>query len=105
MEVLGIFTNNIVIVLSLIGVLAFLVSVITEVTKNIGFLEQIPTDMQVIFMSIVLCQWLYFTYVSYMGIGIRWFYIVGCLIAAFIVSFVAMYGWDKLTTLYYRFKK
>ena len=105
MEMLNLYTNNVVTVLFLIGALAFLVSVITEVTKDIGFLKWIPTDMQVIFVSIVLCQWLYFTYVSYMGIGVRWFYIVGCLIAAFIVAFVAMYGWDKLTTLYYRFEK
>lgn len=105
MELINVFTNNVVLLLAIIGILAFLVSVITEVTKNLSVLVKIPTDLQVIVLSIMLCEALYLTYVSYMSMTAKWYYIVVCLVAAFIVAFVAMYGWDKLTTLYSRFKK
>lgn len=105
MDLLNLFTNNALLLLAIIGVLAFLVSVITEVTKNIGFLAKIPTDLQVIILSVMLCLMTYFTYASYFKLKIEWYYISACLVAAFIVAFVAMYGWDKLSTLYSRFKK
>jgi hypothetical protein len=104
MELINVFTNNLVLLLAIIGVLAFLVSVITEVTKNIGALAKIPTDLEVVVLSIILCLLTYFTYASYFTIIIQWYYIVGCIIAAFIVAFISMYGWDKFTVLYYRFK-
>lgn len=105
MEIFNVFTSNLILLLTIIGVLAFLVSVITEVTKNIGFLKRIPTDLQVIILSVLLCLFAYFSYTSYYLIKIQWYYIAGCFIAAFIVAFVAMYGWDKLTSLYKRFKE
>ncbi len=105
MEFITYITNNLVLLLTIIGALAFLVSVITEVTKGIGFLARIPTDLQVIILSALLCLVTYFAYASYFSIEIRWYYIAGCIIAAFIVAFVAMYGWEKLSTLYNRFKK
>lgn len=90
---------------AVLGTLAFLVSIITEVTKNIGFLKRIPTDLQVIILSTLVCLVAYFAYTSYFSIEIQWYYITGSIIAAFIVAFVAMYGWEKLTVLYNRFKK
>lgn len=105
MEIFNLFTSNLLLVMTIIGVLAFVVSVITEVTKNIGILSRIPTDAQVIVIAILLCQVAYLGYASYFNLPFRWYYIVGSFIAAFIVAFVAMYGWDKLTTLYSRFKK
>ncbi len=105
MELITFITNNLMILLAIIGVLAFLVSAITEVTKNISLLKKIPTDLQVIVLSTVLCLVAYFAYISYFSIEIQWYYIAGCIIAAFIVAFVAMYGWEKLTVLYNRFKK
>jgi hypothetical protein len=105
MEFFEFITNNLMLLLAILGVLAFLVSVITEVTKNIGFLKRIPTDLQVILLSTLLCLVAYFAYTSYFSIDIQWYFVSGCFIAAFIVAFVAMYGWEKLTVLYNRFKK
>lgn len=105
MEFLTLITNNLVILMTVIGLMAFLVSAITEVTKNIGVLKRIPTDLQVIVLSATLCLVAYFAYTSYFNIEIQWYCVTGCLIAAFIVSFVAMYGWEKLSVLYNRFKK
>ncbi|MDF2844784.1 MAG: hypothetical protein K0R00_3210 [Herbinix sp.] len=105
MNIITFFTNNLMLFLVAIGVLAFLVSTITEVTKNIGFLLRIPTDLQVIVLSTLLCLVAYFAYTSYFTIEVQWYYVAGCIIVAFIVAFVAMYGWEKLTALYNRFKK
>jgi hypothetical protein len=104
-NLINLFVTNFAMLIAIVGILAFLVSVITEVTKNLGFLKRIPTDTQVIFVAILLCQVAYFAYTSYFSVEIQWYYIAGNFIAAFIVAFVAMYGWEKLTKLYDRFKK
>lgn len=104
MEMFNLITNNFTLLLTVMGILVFLVSVITEVTKNIGILKKIPTDLQVIVLSILLCQVAYFTYTSYFKMEIQWYYISGCFVAAFLVAFLAMYGWGKLTILYNRSK-
>ncbi|MGB8455137.1 MAG: hypothetical protein WCD89_22755 [Anaerocolumna sp.] len=96
-------TNNLVTILGVIGMLAFLVSVITEVTKGVGFLKKIPTDIQVIVLSVFLCVFAYFAYATYAGLTVAWYLVIGAVIGAFIVAFVAMYGWDKLNVLYNRF--
>lgn len=101
----SLFTNEFVLLsLMILGGLAFLISVITEVTKNLGFLKRIPTDLQVIVLSILLCQVSYFGYISSFKIQFEWYYCAAAFMASFIVAFVAMYGWEKLTTLYKRFK-
>ena len=105
MEIMGLITNNLFLVLGLIGALAFLVSVITEVTKGIGFLTRIPTDLQVIVLSMMLCLVTYFMYTAYSNLVVYWYYVAASVVASFIVAFVAMYGWDNLTELYSRFKK
>lgn len=105
MEILSLLTNNVMLLLTVIGMLAFTVSVITEVTKDVWIFKKIPTDLQVIVLSIILCQMAYFIYISYTKSQFQWYYCFIAFVAAFIVSFVAMYGWEKLTTLYGRFKK
>ena len=96
--------ENMTTMLLIIGGLAFLVSLITEVTKNIRVLQKIPTDLQVIMLSMALCLLAYLTYVSYMGLVIIWYLLIGSIIVSFIVSFIAMYGWTKFNELWNRFK-
>lgn len=91
--------------LGVIGGLAFLVSAVTEVTKNIGFLKQIPTDMQVIMLSLIAAVVAVLGYVSYQQILLHWYYIAGAIAMGFLVAFVAMYGWQKFTDLMSRFQK
>lgn len=88
----------------IVGILAFVVSVIIEVIKNVSFLKNIPTDLVVIVLSEVLTVLLSLAYMSYHGIAVTWYLVVGSFIAGFFVAFVAMYGWDKITELYSRFK-
>lgn len=88
-----------------VGILAFVISVITEVTKNIGFLAKIPTSLQVIVLSLILTPLAVVAYASYANIALTWYIIVGSVIAGFFVAFICMYGWDKLSEIYNKFKK
>ena len=88
----------------IIGALAFLVSLIVQVIKNVGFLKRVPTDAVVIVLSILLTVLLLIACASYMGLVIPWYYMLAAIIAGFIVAYVAMFGWSKLYALYVRFK-
>ena len=88
----------------IIGALAFLVSLIVQVIKNVGFFKRIPTDAVVIILSILLTMLLLLACTSFMGLAILWYYILAAIIAGFIVAYVAMFGWTKLYALYVRFK-
>ena len=89
----------------LIGVIAFMVSVITQVFKGVGFLKKIPTDGLVFVLSIVLTVCAFVAYMQYMNQIIVWYMYIAAVMIGFLVAFVAMYGWDKLSTLWGRFKK
>lgn len=60
----GQYTQQLALMMAAIAVAAFTVSVITEVTKEIGFLGRIPTAVQVIVLSVILCQLVYWWYVT-----------------------------------------
>ena len=90
--------------ISAVGAIAFVVSVITQVLKGINPLDKLPTDLLVFILSIVLTLVAFFAYATYIGLAILWYYVVGAVIAGFIVAFVAMYGWTKLSELWNRFK-
>lgn len=91
--------------ITVIGVLAFIISVITEVTKNVSFLAKIPTQLQVIVLSLVICVAGLFAWSSYSGFTVYWYYVVGVLILAFIVALVTIEGWEKVTEIWSRTTK
>ena len=80
-----------------IGVLAFCVSVITEVFKGVGLLAKIPTDALVLVLSLALTITAFIAYMQYVQQAILWYMILAAIMAGFLVAFVAMYGWEKLT--------
>lgn len=90
-------------IIAVIGALAFVVSVITQVTKEIGFLSRVPTQLQVIILSVALTPAAYIAYAQYSYMQLHWYMIAASIIAGFFVAFVAMFGWDKLQELYHRF--
>jgi uncharacterized membrane protein len=92
-------------VIFILSILAFVISVITEVTKEIGFLARIPTSFQVIALSVFLTPIALIGFASYKGYTIAWYMVFGSILAGFIVAFLTMYGWDKLTEIWKRFKR
>ncbi len=91
-------------VLMAIGVMAFLVSVITQVIKELPGIKEIPTAALVIVLSLILCPVALVAMLSWIGQSITWYMIFGCMIAAFIVALVAMDGWERVAEIWRRTK-
>lgn len=93
------------VILAIIAGICILVSVITEFTKEIGFLNKIPTTLQVLFLSLVICIVGFFAYISYANITFVWYYLVAVIFASFIVAIICAKGWDYFMDIvkrYYR---
>lgn len=87
-----------------IGILAAVVSIITQVTKEIAFLNRIPTSLQVLVLSLILCPAALVAACQYFRIVITWYMVFGSFIAAFVVALVAMGGWEKVREIWNRTK-
>ena len=94
---------NMTMILAVIGALAFMVSVITQVFKGVGVLSKIPTDILVFVLSIGITVVAFVAYMQYIQMTILWYMILATIMAGFIVAFIAMYGWEKLSELWKRF--
>lgn len=85
-----------------IGVMAFLVSVITQVIKSWPGLDKIPTAAVVIVLSLVLCPLTFVALMAWQKQPITWYMVFACMIAAFIVALVAMNGWERVKDIWER---
>lgn len=84
----------------LVGILAFLVSVVTQVLKQIPWLEKrVPTQITVIVTSMVLCPAAMAAMAVYYSVPIDWFMIFASFLASFIVALVSMDGWERVAEL------
>lgn len=87
-----------------IGALAFLVSIITQVIKEMPGLKNIQTNAVALAIALILCPLAVVILCIYLQIKIVWYYIVGAVIAAFIVYLVATGGWEKVSEMWNRTK-
>lgn len=95
--------DNMSIILTVICALCVIISVITEFTKEIGFLNKIPTSLQVLVLSIVVCVLAFFMFISYMNIQFVWYYLVAVIFISFIVAIITAKGWDFFINIINRF--
>lgn len=100
-----ILTENSVLLIGVLGALAFAVSLIVEVLKELPGIKKIPTKLLVIIISLVVTIVALFVYSAIKGIAVLWYYVVLAVFAAFVVSYISMYGWDTLKELKDRFIK
>ena len=100
MEVL---ITNMTLLLGVIGILAFVVSVVVQVFKGVSVLKKIPTDILVFVLSIGLTVTAFVAYMQYVQQTILWYMIIASILAGLLVAFVAMYGWEKVSELWKRF--
>lgn len=85
-----------------IGVMAFVVSVITQVIKSWPGLDKLPTAAVVIVLSLVLCPISMIALMEWMGQPVTWYMCFACMIAAFVVALVAMDGWERVNEIWGR---
>lgn len=87
-----------------IGMMAFIVSAITQVIKSWPGLDKLPTSAVVIVLSLVLCPLTLVMIMAYLNQPMVWYMIVACVIVAFLVALVAMGGWEKISEIWQRTK-
>ena len=92
-------------IIGILGVLAFAVSLITELLKDMPGIKKMPTKAFVILVSLIVTVTALLIYVAYAHIALSWYYVALAVFAAFVVAYIAMYGWDTLKELKDRFIK
>ena len=102
---LNVILQNGAVILTIIGTMATFVTIVTEFTKTWGFLDRIPTSLQVLAVSMLVSVLSVVIYVQMQKAEMVWYYIVGAIVLGWIVAYVSMYGWEKLTEMWGRFKK
>ena len=85
-----------------IGVMAFIVSVVTQVIKSWPGLEKLPTAAVVIVLSLILCPAAFMALMAWQKQPITWYMVFACMIAAFVVALVAMDGWERIKEIWER---
>ena len=87
-----------------IGVLAFLVSIITQVIKEMPKLREIQTNAVALAVALILCPISVIVACQYFKIVIEWYYVFASVIAAFIVYLVSTGGWERVSDMWNRTK-
>lgn len=87
-----------------IGMLAFLVSIITQAIKEMPGLKKIQTNVVALAVSMIICPISVVIACQYLKIVIAWYYVFASFVAAFIVYLVSTGGWEKVTKMWNRTK-
>ena len=87
-----------------IGGLAFLVTSITQVIKEMPWFKKFQTNAVALAVALILCPAAVVIACQYFKIVITWYYIFASFIAAFIVYLVSTGGWEKVTQMWNRTK-
>lgn len=93
------------IIITTIGILAFVTSVVTEITKSLPGICRIPTVLQVLITSVIFTVIASLFLIDHYNIRFVWYYPIAAVIGGFIVAFISLYGWEKITEVYNKFKK
>lgn len=95
--------NHFTLIVAVVCAMCVMVSVITEFTKEFGFLNVIPTKLQVLVTSLIVCIIAFMMYMSYMKLQIFWYYIPAITFVAIIVAIITTNGWDYFFGIVNRF--
>ena len=90
--------------LMVLGVMAFVVSVITQVIKNLPWFKDIPTSVVVFVLSLILCPTTLVALLAWLDEPIAWYMIFACVVAAFMVALISMDGWERVAEIWNRSK-
>ena len=82
-------------IISIIGVLVALTNIIVEVAKK-ATRDKLPTNILALLVAIALTLASGFAYCQIKAVPITWYIIVAFVVVGFMVSYAAMFGFDKL---------
>lgn len=87
-----------------VGLLAFVVSIVVQVIKEMPYLVMLPTSAVALAASMIICPLAVIIACQYFKIVIVWYYVFASFVAAFIVYLVATGGWDRVHEMWNRTK-
>lgn len=90
--------------LTAVGVMAFIVSIITQVIKEMPLLKKIQTNVVALAVSLIFCPIATIIACQYFKIVVEWYYVFASFIAAFIVYLVSTGGWERVSEMWSRTK-
>ncbi len=91
-------------ILIAIGAMAFLVSAITQLIKELPGLKEIPTAVLVFVLAMVLCPASFLALMAWLRQPVEWYMMFACMMAAFIVALIALDGWERVKSIWDRTK-
>ena len=83
------------VVISIIGVLVALTNIIVQVVKKAVW-DKLPTNVLAVIVSMVLTLVTFFAYCQIKAIAVVWYMVAAAIVLGFLVSYAAMFGFDKL---------
>ena len=90
--------------LAIAGGLVFLVQLTIQLIKGFPLINKVPTSAVTMTLSIVYSELALVIYAQHASITPAWYLYVGTFFGGLVVSYVAMYGWEKLKELWERSK-
>lgn len=87
-----------------IGILAFLVSVVVQVIKEMPVLKKIQTNVVALGVALILTPTAVVVLCVCYKIVIEWYYVFASFLAAFIVYLVSTGGWERIAEIWNRSK-
>lgn len=82
-------------ILTIVGILVVLTNIVVQVLKKATW-GKLPTNILAIIVSMVLTLVAFFAYCQIKAIGVVWYMVVAAVVLGFLVSYAAMFGFDKL---------
>ncbi len=82
-------------ILTIVGILVVLTNIVVQVLKKATW-GKLPTNILAIIVSMVLTLVTFFAYCQINAIAVVWYMVVAAIVLGFLVSYAAMFGFDKL---------
>lgn len=82
-------------ILTIVGILVVLTNIVVQVLKKVTW-SKLPTNILAITVSMVLTLVTFFAYCQIKAIAVVWYMVAAAVVLGFLVSYAAMFGFDKL---------
>ena len=82
-------------ILTIVGILVVLTNIVVQVLKKATW-GKLPTNILAIIVSMALTLVTFFAYCQINAIAVVWYMVVAAVVLGCLVSYAAMFGFDKL---------
>ena len=82
-------------ILTIVGILVVLTNIVVQVLKKVTW-GKLPTNVLAVIVSMVLTLVTFFAYCQIKAIAVVWYMVAAAIVLGFLVSYAAMFGFDKL---------